>query len=187
MKKIVLVFFISHLFLAFQCGTEEPCSAKIIVKFKPQLITIENLQPIYNVGDIIWFNSTLERIQNFENPNETIDLYSYPLDYAFGIQFIKSSIYNPEIFLCLNSTTTELSTGNLNETLGCNLFVYEKIGNELKCRIGVKLLEPGNYKMSVFNISTFRETGLNCNDTGLDINTTFSNTNQQEINFTVEN
>lgn len=80
MKKIVLVFFISHLFLAFQCGTEEPCSAKIIVKFKPQLITIENLQPIYNVGDIIWFNSTLERIQNFENPNETIDLYSYPLD-----------------------------------------------------------------------------------------------------------
>lgn len=187
MKKIILVVFICHLFLAFQCGIEEPCLAKIIVKYKPQLITIENLQPIYNVGDIIWFNSTLERFQNFENSNETFDLYSYPLDYAFGLQFIKSSIYNPEISLCLNSTTTELSTGNLNETLGCNLCVYEKIGNELKCRIGVKLLEPGNYKISVFNISTFKETGLSCKDKGLSINTTFSNTNQQEITFTVEN
>ena len=186
MKKTLLLLLIAPLFLAFQCEPGDPCSAKITQKSKSNLITIENLQPTYNVGDIIWFNSTLERIQNFENPSETIDLFSFPLDYAFGIQFYKSSVYNPEIFLCLNSTTTEISLGNLNETLGCNLFVYEKFGNELKCRIGIKLLETGNYKMSIYNISTFRETGLNCGDNGLDINTTFSNNNQQEISFIVQ-
>ncbi|UGS24596.1 hypothetical protein [Flavobacterium channae] len=186
MKKLLLLLILSPLFMAFQCETENECFADITKKEKPNLITIENLQTSYNVGDIIWFNSTLERIQNFENQTETIDLFSFPLDYGFGIQFYKSSIYNPEIFLCLNNTTTEITYGSLNQTLGCNLFVYEKIGNELKCRIGVKLLEPGNYKLSIYNISTFRETGLNCGDKGLDINTTFSNNNQQEINFTVQ-
>ena len=186
MKKNILLLFVAPLLLAFQCEPNDPCYPKITQKSKPNLITIENLQPTYNVGDIIWFNSTLDRIQNFENPSETIDLFSFPLDYAFGIQFYKSSVYNPEIFLCLNSTTTEIDQETLNETLGCNLFVYEKIGDELKCRIGVKLLETGNYKLSIYNISTFRETGLNCGDKGLDIFTTFSNNNQQEINFTVQ-
>lgn len=186
MKKTLLLLLIAPLFLAFQCEPGDPCYPKITQKSKPNLITIENLQPTYNVGDIIWLNSTLERIQNFENPSETIDLFSFPLDYAFGIQFYKSSVYNPEIFLCLNSTTTEIDFGILNENFGCNLFVFEKIGNELKIRIGVKLLETGNYKLSVYNISTFKESGLSCNDKGLDINTTFSNNNQQEINFTVQ-
>jgi hypothetical protein len=186
MKKIVFLILITPLFLAFQCGPGDPCFAKIAQKVKPNLITIDNLQDTYTVGDIIWLSSTLERIQNFENPNETIDLFSFPFDYGFGIQFYKSSVYNPEIFLCLNNNTTEIVYGSLNETLGCNLFVYEKIGNVLKCRIGVKLLETGNYKLSVYDISTFRELGLNCNDKGLDINTTFSNNNQQEITFTVQ-
>jgi hypothetical protein len=186
MRKLLLLFLLLPIFLAFQCEPGEPCTAKITQKSKPNLITIENLQATYNVGDIIWLNSTLEKNQNFDNPNETIDLFSYPLEYALGIQFYKSSIYNPEIYLCLNSTTTEIDQGTLNETLGCNLFVYEKIGDELKCRIGVKLLETGNYKLSIYNISTFRETGLNCGDKGLDIFTTFSNNNQQEINFTVQ-
>ncbi len=186
MKKIALLLFITPLFLAFQCEPDDSCSAEITQKEKPNLITIENLQTTYNVGDIIWFSSTLERNQNFENPSETIDLYSFPLDYGFGIQFYKSSVYNPEIYLCLNSTTTEIALGNLNGTLGCNLFVYEKIGDELKCRIGVKLLETGNYKLTIYNITTFKETGLNCGDKGLDINTTFSNNNQQEINFIVQ-
>ena len=186
MKKIVFLILITPLFLAFQCGPGDPCFAKIAQKAKPNLITIDNLQDTYTVGDIIWLSSTLERIQNFENPNETIDLFSFPFDYGFGIKFYKSSVYNPEIFLCLNNNTTEIVYGSLNETLGCNLFVYEKIGNVLKCRIGVKLLETGNYKLSVYDISTFRELGLNCNDKGLDINTTFSNNNQQEITFTVQ-
>ena len=127
MKKLLLLFLLSPIFLAFQCEPGEPCTAKITQKSKPNLITIENLQATYNVGDIIWLNSTLEKNQNFDNPNETIDLFSYPLEYAFGIQFYKSSIYNPQIYLCLNSTTTEISIGNLNalQTVGYReLFDY---------------------------------------------------------------
>ena len=70
--------------------------------------------------------------------------------------------------------------------MGCNLFVYEKRNNEFKSRVGIKLLETGNYKLSIYSISNFRETGLNCDDKGLDIRTTFSNNDQQTINFTVE-
>jgi hypothetical protein len=186
MKKCIFLLLIAPLFLAFQCDPGESCSVNVTHKTKTNLITIDNLQNTYNVGDIIWISSTLERIQNFENPNETIDLFSYPLDYSFGIQFYRLSVYNPEIFLCLNNNTTEIDFGSLNENFGCNLFIYEKIGNELKSRIGVKLLETGNYKLSVYNISTFKESGLSCNDKGLDINTTFSNNNQQEIIFTVQ-
>ncbi len=185
MKKIFLSLLIIPL-LAFQCEPGEPCQATIKQKTKPNLITIENLQSTYNVGDIIWFNSTLESIQNFESPTETIDLFSYELDFAWGVQFYKTSVYNPEIFLCLNSITTEITDGSLNETMGCNLFVYEKRNNEFKSRVGIKLLETGNYKLSIYSISNFRETGLNCDDKGLDIRTTFSNNDQQTINFTVE-
>lgn len=185
MKKLVLIL-LSPLFLAFQCEPGEPCMPQVAQKSKPLLITIENLQSTYNVGDILWLNSTLARNQNFENTTEIIDLFSYELDFAFGVNFYKSSIYNPEIYLCLNNNTTEINIGNLNENLGCNLFVYEKIGSELKCRIGIKLLETGNYKLSIFQISNFRETGLNCEDKGLDIATTFSNNNQQMIQFTVQ-
>jgi hypothetical protein len=66
------------------------------------------------------------------------------------------------------------------------MFVYEKIGSELKCRIGIKLLETGNYTLSIYQISNFRETGLNCEDKRLDIATTFSNNNQQMIQFSVQ-
>lgn len=184
MKKImILVLLVSPLFMAFQCEPDEPCSPSISNKDKPNLITIENLQTTYNLGDIIWLNSTLERTQNFENPNETIDLFSYPLEYAYGIQFNKSSVYNPSIYLCVDENTSQVTSGSIKD---CNLFVYEKVGAILKSRVGIKLLETGNYEISVYNISNFRETGLTCGDKALDITTTFSNNNQQTINFTVQ-
>lgn len=175
----------SPFLLATQCDPE-PCNIVVSRKNKENLITIENLQSTYNIGDIIWLNSTLDRNQDFNNPNQTIDLFSFPLDYAFGVQFYKVSIYNPEIYLCLDEDTTEITQGRLNENNGCNLFVYEKINDQLKCRVGVKLLETGNYKLSVYNISTFKNSGLDCGDKGLDINTTFSNNNLQNIIFTVQ-
>ena len=92
MKKFVLIL-LSPLFLAFQCE-EEPCMREVIQQSKPELITIENLQSTYNVGDILWLNSTLTRNQNFENTTEIVDLFSYELDFAFGVNFYKSSIYN---------------------------------------------------------------------------------------------
>jgi hypothetical protein len=184
MKKLLLIL-LTPLFFAFQCEPE-PCMSIVSQKSKPQLITIENLQSTYQVGDILWLTSTLARSQNFENANEIVDLFSYNLDFAFGLNFYKSSIYNPEIYLCLNSNTTETTFGALNGNFGCNMFVYEKIGSELKCRIGIKLLETGNYTLSIYQISNFRETGLNCEDKGLNITTTFSNNNQQMIQFSVQ-
>jgi hypothetical protein len=92
-------------------------------------------------------------------------------------------VYNPEIYLCLDENTTEITNGSLSN---CNLFVYEKVGNNLKSRVGIKLLETGNYKISIYNIASFRESGLNCNDKAIDINTTFSNNNEQMISFTVQ-
>lgn len=182
MKKLSLLLLLIPL-LAFQCEPGEPCFPTFKRMSKPNLITIENLQTTYNLGDIIWFNSTLDRYQNFENPNETIDLLSYPLEYAWGVQFYRASVYNSEIYLCLDGNTTEITNGSINS---CNLFEYEKIGDVLKSRVGIKLLETGVYKLDIYQISTFRESGLNCDDNGLDINTTFSNNNQQTINFTVE-
>jgi len=183
MKKLFLLLAISPFLVAMQCEPGEPCTAEVSQKYKESLITIENLQNTYSIGDIIWLSSTLDKYQTFSNPNETIDLFSYPLDFEFGIQFYKSLVYNPEIYLCLDENTTESTLGYLN---GCNLFVFEKIGDNLKSRVGIKLLETGNYKISIFNIATFRNSGLTCDDKGLDIYTTFSNNNLQTVNFTVQ-
>lgn len=183
MKKIIiLILIVSPLFMAFQCEPPEPCSPSILQKNKPNLINIENLQTSYNLGDIIWLNSNLDRNQVFENSTETIDLFNYPLDYAYSIQFNKSSVYNPSIYLCVDENTSEITNGSIKN---CNLLVYEKVGDVLKSRVGIKLLETGSYELSVYNISTFRETGLTCGDTALDIHTTFNN-NQQLITFTVQ-
>ncbi|MFD2909342.1 hypothetical protein ACFSX9_11450 [Flavobacterium ardleyense] len=182
MKKLFLLLLLIPL-LAFKCEGEEPCFPTIKQIYKPNLITVENLQTTYNLGDIIWFNSTLDRNQTFENPTETIDLFSYPLEYSWGVQFYRSSVYNSEIYLCLDSTTTEITNGSINN---CNLFEYEKVGDVLKSRVGIKILETGVYKINLYKIATFRNEGLNCDDKGLDISTTLSNNNQQTINFTVE-
>lgn len=183
MKKITLfVLLVAPFLMATQCEPE-PCTPKVSQKFKENLITIENLQNTYNIGDIIWLNSYLDRNQTFTDPTETIDLLTYPMDFGFGLQFYKSSVYNPEIYLCLDENTTEITNGSL---INCNLFVYEKVGNNLKSRVGIKLLETGNYKISIYNIASFRESGLNCNDKAIDINTTFSNNNEQMISFTVQ-
>jgi hypothetical protein len=183
MKKITaFVLLVAPFLMATQCDTET-CSPKISKKFKENLITVENLQNTYNVGDIMWLSSDLDRNQTFENPTETIDLFSYPLDLEYGVQFYKLSVYNPEIYLCLDESTTEFTAGYLND---CNLFVYEKNGDHLKSRFGIKLLEAGNYKIVIYNIASFRDTGLNCDDTAIDINTTFSNNNEQLISFTVQ-
>jgi hypothetical protein len=184
MKKISLLFLFIPLFMAFQCETGEPCNINNITKEKQGLITVENLQVSYNVGDIIWLNSNLERIQNFDNTSETTDLFSYTLDYSFGIQFYKSSVYNSSIYLCLDENTTEITNGSLGSF--CNLFVYEKVDDFLNCRVGIKLLETGNYKIELSRIQTFRENGLNCEDTSINIDTSFSNNNEQYFNFTVE-
>lgn len=184
MKKIIILFLIAPILMATQCE-DEGCIPSITQKTKFDLITIENLQTNYNVGDIIWLNSSLSRNQEFNETPENIDLFNYQLDFAFGVQFYKLSVYNPEIYLCLDENTTEITQGSLNENLGCNLFVYERTDNQLKCRVGIKLLETGNYKLSINNISNFRETGLTCNDQAIDIYTTFSNNNLQSVNFSV--
>jgi hypothetical protein len=183
MKKITFfVLLIAPFLMAMQCEPE-PCTPKITQKFKENLITVENLQNTYNVGDILWLSSDLERNQNFTNPTETIDLFSFDMDLGFGLQFYKSSVYNPEIYLCLDETTTEITNGSLNN---CNFFVYEKNGDTLKSRVGIKLLETGNYRIAIYNIASFRELGLKCEDSAIDINTTFSNNNEQLISFTVQ-
>ncbi|CAM3706377.1 hypothetical protein FLGE108171_11450 [Flavobacterium gelidilacus] len=182
MKKALLLFLIIP-FMAFQCEPGEPCEPAIKQKSKPNLITVENLQTNYIVGDIIWLNSSLEKNQLFENPNETIDLLSYPLDYALGFQFYKSSLYSTDTYLCIDESSSEVTIGSNNN---CNTFVYEKDGDFLKSRVGIKLLETGNFKIILSSISTFRETGLNCGDNALDIYTTFSNNNQNSITFIVQ-
>jgi len=182
MKKIILILTLFPFLIAMQCE-DNYCYASIKQKTKPNLITVENFKAIYNLGDVIWLNSTLEKNQIFDYPNETIDLFSYPLEFEFGIQFYKSSVYNPQTYLCAGKNTTEFTNGYLNE---CNLFVYEKTDDKLKSRIGIKLLETGNFTITIHNIATFRNSGLTCEDKGLDINTTFSNNNEQSINFTVQ-
>lgn len=183
MKNLLRICVLLPFLLAFQCGEEEPCFGKYTTIEIPSLITIENFEQNYNVNDTLWISSTLNQFQTLNN--ETIDLDTFDDEIGFGFQFYRSSVFNPEIFLCVSDETTNFQNGNLIDYYGCNQVTYEKNGTEYKSKFGIKLVESGNYRLEFYNISSFKESGYDCNERVLQIKTSISNTNSNSFNFTV--
>lgn len=183
MKKLIKIFLFLPLLLAFKCGEEEDCFGKLSTYEKPNLITIDNLQTNYTIGDTLWISSNLEILQDFDGVN--VDLLAFDDQIGYSFNFYKNSVYNPEIYLCVDNTTTTFQNGNLINYWGCNQVAYERVNNELKSKVGIKLLESGNYRMEFYNINSFKENGYNCHEQKIQINTTISNLNGNIINFVV--
>lgn len=184
MKNLLRIFLLLPFLLAFQCEDDDPCSLKFTSKVKPNLISVENLQSTYNVGDTLWLSSEIERIQQFDN--ETIDILNFPEKIGFGIQFKKETSYSNEpIFICLDNNTVTFTQGYLFLNYDCNRFIYDVNNSNLNCRVGIKLLEAGNFTIELNSIMNFRTNGNNCNDEVLEIKTNFIENQSLSIYFTV--
>jgi len=179
MKKLLIVLLLCPLLFAMQCDPdEEPCGN--LVEFeKKDLINIENLQAKYQLNDILWLNSTVDRNQQ---SSSALDLFEFDDELSFYIELKKASVYNPNNYLYLNEQTTVVDQGKAVE----NNFILTKENNTFKNRIGIKLLEPGNYSLTIYNIGSYKPNRTDCNFTSLSIVTDFYSIESSSISFTVE-
>lgn len=180
MKKTVLILLMCPLLFAMQCEPDdEPCGNLVELE-KKDLITVENLQAEYNLNDVLWLNSTVDR--NQQSTSATFDLFEFDDELAFYIELKKASVYNPNNYLYLNEQTTVVDLGRAVE----NNFILTKDNNTFKSRIGIKLLEPGNYSLTIYNIGSYKPIGTDCNFTSFSIVTDFSGMDSSSFLFVVD-
>lgn len=182
MKKIIFLIALSPFLFAFQCDPEpEPCGEFIEFE-KPDLITIDNQQTVYQVGDILWLTATVDRNQVNPITEATYDLFSSDEKLAYYLEFSKTSLYNGSNFLYLNENTTIVEAGELD----WNTIILTKQNEQYKSKIGIKLLETGTYSLFLYNVSSFNRDRIGCNYITYIMNTDFSGMDSKVFTFTVE-
>jgi len=181
MKKIVLLIVLIPFIFAFQCDSEtEPCGN--FVEFqKPDLVTIENPQETYELGDVLWLTSEVDRNQFSTETGASIDLFQSNNQLYYYIDLQKSSAYNGYFYLYLNENTTIIEHGEMES----NNVILVQEGNYFKSKIGIKLLEPGTYSINIYNIASFNPNQVGCNFTAYSMITDFNGLDSNLFTFEV--
>jgi hypothetical protein len=182
MKKIVLLFALITFLFAFQCDPEPGTCGEYIEFEKRDLITIENQQTTYQVGDLIWLSSIVDRFQVNAITETTYDLFSSDQKLAYYLEFSKTSLYNGSIFININENTTVMEEGELD----WNTIILTKNNEQFKSKIGIKLLEPGTYSLLIYNVSSFNRDRIGCNFTTYSMPTDFNGMDSKVFTFIVE-
>ena len=183
MKKLVILFTLIPFLLAFECDSDSDSCGTFFEFEKSNLVTIENLQETYAVGDVLWFSSTVvDRNQINSNTCNSIDLFASDDKLSYSIEFRKASIYNGFDPIFLNENTTIVEVGAIDY----NTIILVKEGEQFKSRIGIKLLEPGSFTIYLYNVSSFDPLQIGCNYTHYSMVTDFSGLNSREFAFMVE-
>jgi hypothetical protein len=181
MKKVILLLSIVPFLISFQCEDDSFCGN--LVEFERQdLITIENQQPSYDLGDTLWLISTVNRLQTNSNSNTTIDLFQSDEKLAYYIDLKKTSLFNDFFYINLNNNSTTLEKGEFS----FNNVILIKEGEEFKSKIGIKLLEPGSYTLTIYNIASYNPSRNNCNFTSYSMVTDFVDFEGNMFTFDVE-
>lgn len=181
-KKIILLLSLIPFLFAFQCDPEpEPCG-DYIEFYKPDLITIENEQLTYTVGDVLWLSSIVNRTQVNPNTGNSIDLFESDEKLAYYIDFRKNSYYNGYYPIYLNENTTVVESGAVN----WNNIILTKEGEQFKSKMGIKLLESGIYTINLYNVASYNPNRVGCNFTSYSMVTDFSGMDSNLFTFEVE-
>ena len=170
MKKVLSIFVTSLFLLAFTCESDNGnCDIEPLRATQANLVTLENLQPEYEVGDILWITSELDRFFELTENDTTVDLFEYgELQYHFNLD--KLSAFDSSEFLCVNENTLEIDKGEHLSDLDCNHIKYVKEEDRFISRVGIKLLEAGNYTLAIKEIQNLNE---ECNFDGIILTTPF--------------
>jgi len=180
MKKIGILLFMFPFLIATQCDEDDrPCGNYLELQ-KPNLISIENLQPAYAVGDVLWLSSTVDR--NLNNGNTTIDLFAFDTKLSYYIDLQKSSAYNNYFYLYLNENTSVVEQGEAES----NTVILTPDNDTFKSKFGIKLLESGTYTLTVYNIASYNPNRVGCNFTTHSLVTDFSELESNTFSFAVQ-
>jgi hypothetical protein len=182
MKKLATLFAFTPFLFAFQCDSESESCGTFFEFEKSNLVTIENPQETYAVGDVLWLSSTVDRHQINSNTGNSIDLFESDDNLSYSIEIKKASIYNGFDPIFLNENTTIVEVGAIDY----NTIILVKDGEQFKSRIGIKLLEPGSFNIYLYNVSSFDPLQIGCNYTHYSMVTDFSGLNSRAFAFIVE-
>jgi hypothetical protein len=182
MKKLILLLALSPFLVAFQCDPEpDPCGNYIEFD-KPNLVTVENPQATYVVGDVLWLSSTVNRTQVNPNTGNSIDLFESDDKLSYYIDLRKDSNYNGYYQIYLNENTTVVESGEVN----WNNIILTKEGEQFKSKMGIKLLESGIYTINLYNVASYNPDRIGCNFTTYSMVTDFSEMDSNSFIFEVE-
>ncbi|WP_291115824.1 hypothetical protein [Flavobacterium sp. UBA6135] len=182
MKKIIFILALFPFLLALRCVEDDaPCGGFTEIE-KPDLITIENSQPVYNMNDVLWLSSTVDRFQTINESNTTVDLFAKDEKLSYYIELIKLSAFNDFNYIFLNQNSTIIEQG---EAL-FNTIILVKDGEQYKSKIGIKLLESGTYTLKITNISSYHVEPVGCNYTVFAMYTDFNGIESNTFTFEVE-
>jgi len=182
MKKIVLLFACVPFLLAMQCDPEpDPCGNYIEFE-KSNLVTIENPQETYAVGDVLWLSSIVDRNQINSNTGDSVDLFESDEKLSYYVDFRKESNYNGYYPIYLNESTTVVESGEVN----WNNIILTKESEQFKSKMGIKLLETGIYTINLYNVASYNPDRIGCNFTTYSMVTDFSGMDSNLFIFEVE-
>lgn len=154
-KYLVMIMSLSLLLTSTTCEDDNFYDKSIKID---NLIDVET-NPNYNVGDIIYVNSLFSRYLPEEGYSNFLDIYKTTGSNKFGfnISLFKKDASNDWILEDLSQTTLldkgEIRFNTINNYYDKNcLPVLNTSNNNYEFRVGIKLLDPGEYELSINTI-----------------------------------
>jgi len=155
MKKLTFLLFIP-LFCATTCD-DDPCENNVKYITNHDLIKVEENETIYNIGDTLWLNTTVSRIQMLQNGQSTYDLFNENQTFAYYLSMFKNSNLGNDYQVYLSSENLISIKGNAES----NYFTLVKENDNFVNRTGIKLVESGSFNINVSDISSYGSGGCN--------------------------
>lgn len=181
MKKIIFILALFPFLVAMRCVEDDaPCGNFTEIE-KFDLITIENNQTVYNVDDVLWLSSTVDRFQTLPDSSTTIDLFTKDEKLSYYIELIKFPV-NDFNYIFLNENSTIIEQGQALS----NTIILVKDGEQYKSKIGIKLLESGTYTLKITNVSSYLIEPVGCNYTVFSMFTDFDGIESNTFTFEVQ-
>ncbi len=197
MKTVKLAaIFVLFLITIMGCNTNDNSFYNEEYLNIPNLTQIQT-QPSYAVGDYLYINSTINRLQSESGQNTLLDLRkstgnATSFDFTYLIE--KQIDANNWALVDASPANIILSTGGFTYETG-NFYnanaIFNPISDKYEFRVGIKLTSAGNYRLSFgYNSSSTDSVEYRSNSVGnnlfMNINSTISNLDSVGYyNFTV--
>lgn len=178
MKKLTFLLFIP-IFCATTCD-DDPCDDNGYSFINQDLIKIEGNQISYNVGDTLWLDAVVSRNQILQYNQSNYDLFSKNETLSYMLNMFKNSSLGNDYQVYINTENLISIKGKAEN----NYFTLTKEGDTFVNYTGIKLIESGNFRISVDDIYSYGSSGCN---SSVQIQTKILNSDEDNYyNFNVQ-
>jgi hypothetical protein len=150
--KYTFLLAVASLLMAAECTKEDDEFYNSVYITVPNLVTIET-KPTFLVNDYIWLNTNnLSRFINEPNQNAPLDIYATTKADKFRFLYSLEKLNSGGTWSTVTIGTNFLvDKGEVNFTNGITAnAVYNSTTQKYEYRVGLKLLQPGQYRIITY-------------------------------------